>query len=377
MTQTGDGPIPPDNSPITLGFLQSVPAAIIGTSTSSNGVTAGLVGTGLSTGFGVGVVAIGQSEAPAMIAFNTSTSKGGGLQASNNSTNGDSAISAEALSTGGSQSNGGPIALNAKIHSPYATGLSIQSDSNSSSVSLISTSITNGDNSTSAGFSVDGTGAVSANSLTVSGTAKVNSLNVTGTTSFNSLTLNGLTVNNNVGQFNNGLNVSGQTNLQNLQVTGTTSFNSLNLSGLTVSGGTGQFNNGLNVSNQTNLQNLTVNGNAQISGMGNGLTFPDGSTLTSAAGIVPVYNAYGTVQTAAHVVTGSATLTSTGSNPANSVTVMLSGAAMFSSATSYVCTVGTSGSGNTYGVSNIGGSAFTIGSSFSTVAPVSYICVGN
>lgn len=248
-----------------------------------------------------------------------------------------------------------------KIHGQYATALNLDSDTNDSTVHLIGAN----------GFTVDGTGAVNANSL-----------NVNGSTNFNGTV-----------SFNNGLNVNGQTTLQNLQVSGMTSFNSLSLSGLTVNGGTGQFNNGVNVNNQTNLQNLsvsgtaqltglTVNGNVQISGMGNGLQFPDGSIQTSAAGSgggtggLPVYNASGMAQPSAHVVTGSATLINTGGNPANNVTVMLSGAAVFSNATSYVCTVGTGGQGSTYGVSNNSGSSFSIGSNLSA-GTVAYICVGN
>ena len=99
---------------------------------------------------------------PAIIAFNGSNSGGDGLDAWNSSSGGGAAIVAEALSTGGNQ-NKGPSALVLKIHSPYATGISLSSDYSSSTVQLIQ----------SPGFTVDGTGAVSASSLNLSGTANV------------------------------------------------------------------------------------------------------------------------------------------------------------------------------------------------------------
>jgi hypothetical protein len=96
-----------------------------------------------------------------------------------------------------------------------------------------------------------------------------------------------------------------------------------------------------------------------------------GSISASGTGTMPVYSNSGVAQAAAHMVTGTVAINGSGS-------VTLSGAAVFSSASSYTCTAtlqATSPSAFPVGVQIVSGSSFTVFGSSS--GNVSYICVGN
>jgi hypothetical protein len=103
---------------------------------------------------------------------------------------------------------------------------------------------------------------------------------------------------------------------------------------------------------------------------------PDGD-----AGIVPIYNAAGTLQTSMEIVTGTVTLVS------GTATVNLLGSASFTGNTTYVCTVTTQtaatdlnpdSSADTFRVNRISGSQFTVRSaSSSSTRTVGYVCLGN
>jgi hypothetical protein len=160
-TQTDNGPTPPSGP--SAGMMNGIPAAIVGTSNAASGLGMGVLG--IANGpFSIGIVGFTSSTGgmPAIMAFNGSTSGGDGLDAWNSSPADGAAIVAEALSTGGDE-NKGPAALVLKIHSPYAAGIYFSSDYSSSTVKLIQ----------SPGFTVDGTGAVTASSLNLSGAANV------------------------------------------------------------------------------------------------------------------------------------------------------------------------------------------------------------
>jgi hypothetical protein len=90
-------------------------------------------------------------------------------------------------------------------------------------------------------------------------------------------------------------------------------------------------------------------------------------------GSYPLYNASGTLQTSAHTVIGTATVSS-------NVTVTLSGSAVFTSASSYACTYSPESSTNGFvPITYTSGSAFVInGDTLSGFnGTVRYICTGN
>ncbi len=106
-------------------------------------------------------------------------------------------------------------------------------------------------------------------------------------------------------------------------------------------------------------QALTVQGNVQASGNIN----------ATGTGTMPVYSSSGTAQTAPHMVTGVALISSA------NVTVSLSGTAVFSNASSYTCTSTMQGSFPLpVSVQILSGSSFTI---FGNAGYFNYICVGN
>jgi len=91
-------------------------------------------------------------------------------------------------------------------------------------------------------------------------------------------------------------------------------------------------------------------------------------------GQTPVYSTSGSVQTGAHVVTGSVTTNS----PFGQATVTLSGAAAFTSTTSYECTgtPNTSNSGVTVSIHPTANNSFTVHTNFVS-QQVGFICIGN
>lgn len=94
------------------------------------------------------------------------------------------------------------------------------------------------------------------------------------------------------------------------------------------------------------------------------------------AGTVPIYDTTGTLQASEHAVTG--TFTMPGTNGPSTVT--LSGAAAFSSASSYVCTTGDSTTpGADPQIVRTSGTAFTLQTSGAGAQNdvISFICLGN
>lgn len=83
----------------------------------------------------------------------------------------------------------------------------------------------------------------------------------------------------------------------------------------------------------------------------------------------PLYDTSGTLQTAHHMVTGKAALV------AGTVTITLSGKAVFTSNTSYVCSLADSTGLNLTAVSYTSGSQFVITGVLAD--QVSFVCVGN
>jgi hypothetical protein len=83
----------------------------------------------------------------------------------------------------------------------------------------------------------------------------------------------------------------------------------------------------------------------------------------------PLYSTTGTLQTAHHIVMGKASLVG------GTVTVTLSGKAVFSSSSSYVCSLADSTGLNLTAVSYVSGSQFTITGVLTD--QVSFVCVGN
>lgn len=93
--------------------------------------------------------------------------------------------------------------------------------------------------------------------------------------------------------------------------------------------------------------------------------------VTQPLGGQPVYNTSGTLQTAQHIVTGSA---NTGGGAA--VTVTLTGAAIYTSSSTYRCfTTSSSGTGITFNVTNTAGSSFVISSSGGGIL-TQFFCIG-
>jgi len=88
-----------------------------------------------------------------------------------------------------------------------------------------------------------------------------------------------------------------------------------------------------------------------------------------------LYNASGTLQTSAHTVRGTS-----GAMSGGSVTVTFSGAAVFTSSSTYTCTANETVSGIIYqpiGVTYTSGTSVTFSNDSSDTATVSFICTGN
>jgi hypothetical protein len=97
------------------------------------------------------------------------------------------------------------------------------------------------------------------------------------------------------------------------------------------------------------------------------------SGCSGGGGSYPLYNASGTLQTSAHTVIGTATVS------ASNVTVTLSGSAVFTSASSYACTYSPESSTNGFvPITYTSGSAFVLnGDTSGFDGTVRYICTGN
>src|SRR5262249_11058694 len=93
------------------------------------------------------------------------------------------------------------------------------------------------------------------------------------------------------------------------------------------------------------------------------------------AGTTAVYNAGGTSQTGAHIVEGTAN-----TNNGGYATVTFTGAAAFTSGTSYVCTVTAENNGSPAAsgtqISSKNGGGFTFKSTL-TSTTFDYVCIGN
>ena len=90
---------------------------------------------------------------------------------------------------------------------------------------------------------------------------------------------------------------------------------------------------------------------------------------SSSVNTTTVYNASGVEQTGEHIVMGKVALS------LGTVTVTLSGKAVFTSNSSYVCSLADSTGLNLTAVSYVSGSQFTITGLASD--SVSYVCIGN
>ena len=107
---------------------------------------------------------------------------------------------------------------------------------------------------------------------------------------------------------------------------------------------------------------LTTDGNSPQQ-----TSWADSKTL---AGALPVYNVSGTLQPSAHAVTASGTI-----GTAGTTTITLSGAAAFTSVSSYGCTANDSTSASVIRVSNASGNSLTL---FGSAGDTYYvICTGN
>jgi hypothetical protein len=92
-------------------------------------------------------------------------------------------------------------------------------------------------------------------------------------------------------------------------------------------------------------------------------------TKASSVNTTTIYNTSGVEQSGEHIVMGKATLA------AGTVTVTLSGKAVFTSSSSYVCSLADSTGLNATAVSYTSGSQFTINGVLTD--QVSFVCIGN
>lgn len=94
-----------------------------------------------------------------------------------------------------------------------------------------------------------------------------------------------------------------------------------------------------------------------------------GAITATTTGVMPLYSTTGTGANAPHMVQGSVALSS------GAATVTLSGAAVFSSSTSYICTANDATATNAVKVSNTSGTQFALAGT--TTDTVAFVCVGN